>query len=110
MKRGLNNSDVNILRMGLRNGWSIEEITAKTHTSPGVVQKYIDSMDPDLVEKLRSEAPASGVDVDALKYEIKQELMEEMRAGITSDAEPDYEDITEAELEAATAPNEEDAA
>jgi hypothetical protein len=43
-----------------------------------VVQKYLESMDKDEVNKLRSQAPEN-INIVSLKAQIKRELIEEMR-------------------------------
>ena len=88
MKRGLNYTDRNTLKLGLRNGWSIQQIATECRIGdPAVIQRYLDSMDPGEVEELKSAAPVS--DIAALKEELKRELLAEMRG------EPVFEDYVE---------------
>lgn len=100
MKRGLNMNDRNTLRAGLEQGLSIQEI-ARLCSIPdaSVVQKYLDSMDQDLVKELRARAPAAAGGLEELKAQIKAELKAEEKPKRKSRAktedfepEPDYED------------------
>ena len=84
MKTGLNYSDIRTLKRGLSAGWNNQQIARACRISDsGVVAKYIASMDPDEVNKLRTEAPVS--DIEMLKEELKREILEEMRRGISSE-------------------------
>jgi hypothetical protein len=78
IKRGLNFTDRNTLTQGLAAGESIEQIAQWCHCATEVVQKYLESMDKDEVNKLRSQAPEN-INIVSLKAQIKRELIEEMR-------------------------------
>jgi hypothetical protein len=87
MKRGMNFSDINRLKNGLRAGRSIEAIARECSTFPEVVRKYMDSMDPAEVEKLRASAPADGADIESIKAQLKAELMEELYGSVEEEAQ-----------------------
>jgi hypothetical protein len=97
MKRGLNYLDVNTLKFGLQSGWSVETIAQHCHTYPDVIQKYMDSMGEEAVAELKAQAPADGLDMTALKAQLKAEIIAEMREEAMS--EPAVEDELEGAFE-----------
>lgn len=111
MKRGLNFTDVNTLRLGIQSGWSVELIARECNTYPEVITKYMESI-KDQVQEWQSQAPTTGIDMDLLKAQIKAELLAEMRGAVVTEVidptEIDYEEMTEEDLEEATGPEEEE--